>query len=289
MKASILISSYNRRQLFRRTLHGIARNPPPVPFEVVVVDDGSTEDVLGLLRDFSHSFRWKFVEFNREEFEYKTGLKKFFNNSAVTNNIAFKHSDGDLIFQQGNEVIPVGDVYARMIADSREGGFSANWMVMSTTYDLPPHVLGRLDDTGGNLTDDDVRACARWPLQSEDYRSDVTNYISLAPRALWDALRGYDERYYAGISAEDSDFVRRARRLPGFKMAISRGVSLHQYHGGRTRYYWPPSSVITRQRWDEGVAINHRVYNSWDGTHNNRQPWPWGEFGAGRVVESCPT
>jgi hypothetical protein len=112
----------------------------------------------------------------------------------------------------------------------------------------------------------------------------VTNYISLAPRALWEALRGYDERYYGGISAEDSDFVRRARKLPGFAQVVSEGVSLHQYHSGKTCYYSPPPSVITKERWAEGVAINHAIYHAWDGASRNPQKWPWGQLGTGEVI-----
>jgi hypothetical protein len=262
---------------------------------VVVVDDGSDEDVLGELRTYSSRFPWKFIRFNADEFETKTGLKKFLNNPCVTNNIGFQHAEGDLIFQQGNEVIPWEGCYDQMIADAPIYGSppvetpgwespAAYWMVMSTTYDMPQQYLNLLDPYGQNLRQQYLEDLVRWPLQSKEYRSDVTNYISLAPRALWAILKGYDERYYGGISAEDSDFVRRARKLPGFKQVISEGISLHQYHKGKTCYYNPPPSVITQERWDEGVAINHAIFHSWDGTYRNRQKWPWGEFGVGEVI-----
>jgi glycosyltransferase involved in cell wall biosynthesis len=282
-KASIIISSYNRLALLRRTLWAIATRPPSVPFEVILVDDGSTEDIIGELKLYSAKFPWKFVPFDRAAFESFTGLKKLHNNPCVTNNVAFRHAEGDLIFQQGNEVVAYGDVYDRLIKDV-PAECPHYWMVFSTTYDVPKEVLNALDPYGSNLGANHVAYCERWPLQSQTYPSDVTNYISLAPRALWDALNGYDERYYAGISAEDSDFVRRARTIPGFKTVVSDGISLHQYHAGKTCYYDPPPSVISREQWDEGVAINHAVYNAWDKTHLNRQRWPWGTLGVGEVI-----
>lgn len=288
--ASIIISSFNRLPLLRRTLWGIANRPPSVPFEVVVVDDGSTEDVLGELRLYSSRFLWTFVRFNAAEFEAVTGLRKFLGNPAVTNNIGFRHAKGDYVFQQGNEVIPWVGCYDRLLADvpTREtfGGEreADHYIVFSTTYDVPKQHLNQLDPYGSNLTQAMVDQLVRWPLQSRLYKSNVTNYVSLAPRWTWEALGGYDERYYGGISAEDSDFVRRLRQLPHNRGAISEGVSLHQFHSGKTCYYNPPPSVITQQRWAEGVAINHAIYDAWDGTHHNRQKWSWGTLGVGEVI-----
>ncbi len=285
MKASILISSKDRRPLLRRTLWAVANRPPSCEFEVVVCDDGSEEDVLGELKTFSSRFPWKFVSFDSAAFEEATGLKKLWGNPAVTNNVAFRHATGDLIFQMGNEVIAVGDCFDNLLADAESvSARTPHWLVVSTTYDCPPEVLDTLDSYGSNLCQQDVVKCHKWPLQSSHYRSDVTNYVSLAPRSLWETLGGYDERYFAGIGAEDSDFVRRARALPDFRMEVSDGTSLHQYHGGRTRYYRPDPRVISEAKWAEGVAVNRAVYDAWDGKAANSQKWAFGTIGIKEVL-----
>jgi GT2 family glycosyltransferase len=270
---SILISTHDRLPLWRRTLWFIARFPPPLPYELVVVDDNSEEDVLGELKKYSSVIPWKFARFDQEKYERATNQKKFFNNPAATTNLAFTLSEGNLIIQQGQEVIATSGCYASLVDEAPRSGF---YLCFSQTFDVPKQILGLLNDDGSNMTWAVAAACERWPLQTEAYRSDVTNYVSLTPRSLWEEIGGYDERYYQGISAEDSDFVRRARATGRCPTVISRGVSLHQSHGGRTAYYWPEPGVITRERFDEGCRINRAVYDSWDGSHANPQAWPLG-------------
>ena len=233
---------------------------------------------------FSSQFPFKYIPFDAKAFEEATGLEKFLNNPCVTNNIGFKAADpkSDIIIQQGNEIIAWDDCYDQMIRDIPKD--TPHWAVMSTTYDVQPRVLDLLDRYGQNFLPAYLELCKEHPLQSEFYRSDVTNYISAASRQVWEKIGGYDERYYGGISAEDSDFVRRARTLPDFQMVVSKGISLHQFHFGKTTYYSPPPKVISKQRWDEGVALNHAIYNSWQGETFNQQSWDAGTIGMSEVI-----
>lgn len=277
---SILISSFNRRDLFRRTLASIEANCPK-PFEVVVADEGSTEDVLGELRQYNSSFPWKFITVDPEEFTKVTGLKKFHNNPCLTNNVAFRHCEGEYIFTQGNEIIATEHCYQQMLDEAKELG--DHYIVFSTTYDVPRsylHQLGSYELPAKK----DIPQFYSQPLQSIHYRSDVTNYISLASRKLWKRIGGYDERYFGGISAEDSDFVRRARAVPGCQTKVSEAVSLHQNHGGKTRYQNPDPKVIQTARFNEGCKINRPIFDDWDGKPENPQSWPIGEFGVVNVI-----
>jgi hypothetical protein len=240
--------------------------------------------VLGELRNYSSRINWTFIEFNARDFEKQTGLTKEWNNPAVTNNIGFKYAKGRFICQQGNEVIAWDNVYDKLLENRPTD--TDYWLCVSTTFDMPAEYLERLDQYGSNLMSRYVVECSKWPLQSQYYRSDVTNYISIASRELWEKLEGYDERYYQGISAEDSDFVRRARTLPGFRMVVSDGISLHQFHSGKTRYYDPPQSVITQDRWNKLVQINHNIYNAWDGNFKNPQQWPFGTIGISKITSN---
>jgi glycosyltransferase involved in cell wall biosynthesis len=278
-KASILISSKNRLPLFRRSLWSIAARPPSVPFEVVVADDNSTDDILGELHRHDANFDWVFVRVDTAVFTRATGVARFWNCPALTNNAAFAFSRGEAVFQMGNEIIAWEGVFDSLLDGL--GPLGRNAWAVSDTFDVPQETLDRLDGDGRNLTQADVEACYPRRLSNDN---NVPNYLSVFTRGAWEAVGGYDERYLAGIGAEDSDFMRRVMSLPGFRMARNRGISLHQYHGGVSHLYRPQPHVITEERLAYGAAINRTLYRAWDETTSNRMPWKPAEFGVGEVT-----
>lgn len=278
MDVSILISSYNREALLKRTLFSIAQNRPQLSFEVIVADDGSTDKLVDLLSIFNSAFPWKFISVDMAKFSQETGITKYHNNPSLTNNTAFVNSSGRYVFLMGNECIAWKNAFNIMISEADQAN-SENYLVLSNTYDLPQNILNILDDYGANLTANMVKYCQKWPLADKHYCSDVTNYLSLASRNLWEKLNGYDERYLAGIACEDSDFVRRARLTRNFQLVRGQAISLHQFHNGKTIYYEPTERDMNPERWNRGVEINRVVYNEWDNqTVFNQQPWSIGKY-----------
>lgn len=282
-KLSILISSYERPHLFKRCLYSIATSVIEVPFEVIVCDDGSQSDIGALLRKFSVQFPWKLIHVDSSVIEDKMWQKRYYNNPAFTNNVAFKHASGDLIALMGNEVIAWKDCFNQMLSEVPTNNEPFN--IFSKTYDIPQNVLDGVDVFGQHINEAHIQNhCAKFPLQDETYQSDVTNYLSLSSRFVWERLEGYDERFLFGIACEDSDWVRRCRTLPGYKHILSKGVSLHQYHGGMTKYYQP--TTIDMVKWNKGLSINRKVYDAWDGKAKNSQPWKWGDCGKVEIETS---
>lgn len=284
MQASIVISSYNRKKLFERTLYSIARFGPSCDFEVIVVDDNSTEDILSCLKPYNSVFNWKFVKTDVKKFENVTGIKKFLNNPALTNNIGCRLAQAPLIFQQGNEIIATPNIYDNMMKEAETLG--NNFIVFCTTLDVPNSILSKIDPLGTNIDINIINECAKYPLQCPDYKANITNHLSLMSRETWVMCNGYDERYLAGIAAEDSDFLRRARKSPNFKESWNNLICLHQSHGGKTMYYDANPNFISKERWREGVLINKQFYDNWNGDYQNHQLWEVGTIGIEEIISN---
>lgn len=285
IQASILISSYERLPLFKRTLWSIANRPPSIPFEVIIADDNSPSKDQIVAELHKYNFPSKFITVDTNEFTKQTGIFKFHNNPSLTNNVAFKHSQGKYIFLMGNECIAWHHVFDILLKEHKlNSQLNVPCLMFSRTHDIPQSVLIYLDVYGSNLTQNMVDFTSNFPLQSRYYHSDVTNYLSLTTRDVWEQLQGYDERYLAGIACEDSDFVRRVRQIPGAIVGRSEALSLHQYHGGKTRYYDPIERGMNNQQWDIGLQINRKLYHSWNGLIKNQQSWEIGTLGVKNVI-----
>ena len=283
IKASIVISSYRRADFIKKTLWSIALRSPSIPFEVVIVDETSSEDILSIVQSFGSKFPFQFIRFNLSEWEERTQVRKYWNCSAPCVNIGVKHARGELIYLMGNDVVAWGNVFDGLYgvyAESKEE-FP---IIMSETYNVPSDILTLAGEYGQAINQAMVNHCKKWPLQkTKTYESLVINYCSISSRKLWEKINYIDERYMGGISAEDSDFVRRSR-VAGAKVIFTEHVSLHLDHGGKTMYRQPDPKNISQERFDEGCKINRSLYDNWDGKFLNDQGWPPGEYGVGEII-----
>lgn len=258
-------------------MKAIAANRPTCDFEVVIADEGSTDPIVFMLKQFDFPITWIKVEM--AEFEKKTGIKKYHNNPALTNNIAFKHCKGDYIMLQGNDIIACDDAYNKML-EYRKRIKGMATQIYCDTYNVYSKELQSLVNAGAV---DRVRYFLKIKqavLQGRNKQADVTNYLSLADRTVWENLNGYDERYVGGQACDDSDFARRARKFCGYAENLyAPAETLHQYHGNITHGITADSSLYT------GLLANRKIFNDWDGDVKNKQEWPIGTYGIVEVIK----
>jgi hypothetical protein len=177
-EASILISSFNRSNLLRRTLL-LYRNPWP----------GRSFRSRGCRRRLDRGHRRAAPKFlvplpleartrRHRQFEQATGLKKFHNNPSWTNNVAFPARRRRPHLPDGERGHRLGELLSTGCCTERACRKS---VLASLLDDLrrARGIPGAPRRHGCTISRQWLsNNCKKWPLQSDDYRSDVTNYLS---------------------------------------------------------------------------------------------------------------
>jgi len=102
VELSVIIATYNARQLLADCLQSIYRNPPVGSFEVIVVDDASADGTSEMLRARFPQVRLFRNEVNRHY--------------AYSNNRAFRHARGRYLFLLNNDTIVLPHALDDMLA-----------------------------------------------------------------------------------------------------------------------------------------------------------------------------
>jgi hypothetical protein len=267
-QCSIVVSApASRLNLFRRTLYSIAVNPPSIPFELVCVDDTTDDSKYQAVKQEFHQYKDIFhtthIRVNNDLFHAETGLRHYCNSSVISANLGVAYANSTTIFLQGNEVLALGRIYDNMLA---KVPLHNNYLILSTTIDLPQSILDKLDIYGTNLDREHIEPYLNRTLASTIYHSDVNNYCSAFSRQIWNMVGGLNVRFCEGIGCEDSCIVRRFRKITDFQL-IRCGydcLSAHQSHGGVTKF--GPQTTYDDSFWNEGIRRNRSIYDSWDGS-----------------------
>jgi GT2 family glycosyltransferase len=179
---SFVIPTYNRAPILAQCLHALdAQDGAPVEYEVVVVDDGSTDDTEAAMDTLV------------PELSIPVRLLHQQNQGAATaRNLGVMAAQGNLIGFLGDDIV-VGRSYVRNLYSGyleHEGEFHG---VLGRTHyraDSIPTPFGRWLDTKSGFQFDYSEACEGAPLPFElFYASNV-----LVPRAALEQVGGFDTR-----------------------------------------------------------------------------------------------
>ena len=103
---SIIISTYDARDMVADCVQSIYENPPSEPYEIVLIDDASTDDTSEVVRDRFPEVRLRRNAVNRHY--------------TKSNNFAIDLSRGEYVYLLNNDTIMLPHTLDRMIAFLRE-------------------------------------------------------------------------------------------------------------------------------------------------------------------------
>ena len=265
---SIIIVNWNGGELLPRCVETIVSSQPSVTYEVVIIDNASTDDSLARLNASEAAV---FLSSNQK--------LRIFNNTenrgfGAANNQAFALTDSPFVFQLNldTEVHPgtIDTLMRTMHSDPKIGACGPKilnsdgslqisaffnpprvWHTflsqLKLYYLLPQRIRGEL--LLGKHWDHSRRRCV--PM--------LSGAAILARRKMIDEVGGFDERFH--MYSEDSEWCWRITRTDWKLMFVPEAVVLH--HGGQSSMKRWSSDEKIRVMLEAGFYFEHRVLPRW--------------------------
>ena len=203
MKSSICIPTWNKAPYLDKTLASIFRQSPPFVCEIIVVNDGSTDQTSQVLAKYLGPLypHVKIIELPR---------KDHFRDCSTPLNLAFRAARGDILIVQSDDHIHEGNVIESVAAAMQPGTYL--------------NIAVRHSDPPGDWIQHSEHKRSYLPNVSAFYRSDIYR------------IGGYDERFADGVWYSDIWFMECLATTCGLK-TIWRDdiVAIHQDHNSGHR------------------------------------------------------
>jgi GT2 family glycosyltransferase/glycosyltransferase involved in cell wall biosynthesis len=208
MTVSIIVPVYNALEFARACIASVYRARTDIPFEVIVVDNGSAADVGKWLAEEAA----RRPNFRVLKFADPLGFPCAVNEGA-------RIAQGDLLVILNSDTLVYDrwlDLLARAMGadDIAAAGPVTNHCGSASQVDAASQEL-----SAAGARDYAARIHDRGTIH-EPQR--LVFFCTMIRRAVWTALGGLDEGYSPG-NFEDDDFCLRAR-MAGYRLAIARGV-----------------------------------------------------------------
>ncbi|MEO7793521.1 MAG: glycosyltransferase [Thermoanaerobaculia bacterium] len=221
---SVVVPTFNRRDALERTLGAYERQVASTPpFEVLVVDDGSTDGTAEWLAGFSSR------TFSHQVFR-QPNL-----GPAAARNRALRAATGEIIFFTGDDIEPEADLLVRHDAaqSSSPGEATAYFGRIDWPADLEAtatmlHITGR-----------GAQQFSFYYLEDGayyDYRHFYTSNVSI-PRAVLDREPNYFSEEFPSAAFEDAELAYRLSRHGLRLRYLPAARAYHWHHYGARSFF----------------------------------------------------
>jgi GT2 family glycosyltransferase len=253
-RTTIVIPVFNQCAFTRKCLEVLARNTlVTVPFEVVIVDNGSTDDTKAYLEEARKSYPWLRVWTSPKNLGFAAGC-----------NQGAREAQGEYLVFLNNDTEVHPDWLAPLVRilrdDPRVGAVGGKIISMDGT---------RIQTAGMYLADDlrDGRQFAMWMYARDESAADprydtarvcvmVAGVCLAVRRAQFLELGGFDEQFYNGY--EDVDFCLRLGEKGLLVVCEPACVVRHFESPDRAERYRCSlqNRALLVQRWRDKVGIH---------------------------------
>lgn len=275
---SLVYSIFNRSKLFQRGLETIASQTFPLnELEVVVVDDGSTEDIKKLLKKFPQlNFRYVRYDHTRhpiwQELNPDGVEREWYHTQAISANIGIKKATADFVCISQPEMLHAPNNLSRGLEIARTGRqvFAELWLAtdrFNQYMDIKKNRSKPFPDIFAKATEFGTE----YPFEPPS--NHLYWYIQFFPKQPALAIGGVDEEYLRGVYAEDDNFKSRLRMAGIEEFYAGRHdttnpptgsdhiIGIHQSHYYERTLY--PKQNRDGSMWNKGAETNRRRWTQW--------------------------
>jgi GT2 family glycosyltransferase len=219
MDLSVVVVSYNTRDLLRECLRSILRETTTIAFDVIVVDNASTDGSATMVSA-------EFPSVSLIPLDENIGFGR-------ACNLGVARSIGECVVLLNPDTVVRDRALEALLAFGRshpEAGLTGGRTLRPTGEVDPSSCWGRptlwslfcyasgLSTLFRRSLWLDPESLGRWPRDSVRSVDVVTGCLLLASRPVWNELGGFDERFF--LYGEDADLSLRARAL-GYRPMIT--------------------------------------------------------------------
>lgn len=271
MKVSVIYSNYNRMELMEAGFtYLIKQTMPREDFEVVVIDDGSSEDYEPLLRTYSEKLRIQWIRYDHTKHDIYDKLNPggspllppadeplWYHTPAISHNIGFRHARGEVLCVTQPEVLMKENTleiaYREAVKDKR----FIYCMIHLSEPNFRIKVLSELKK-GETPSFATLKTYAGHTGSGGIRHPELYYYLAFILRDPVLKVNGIDEDYQQGAYAEDDDFRFRLVQN-GWPQSVQphiEGIHLDHTHINTGRHQ---RGV---HRWQEGAKTNRAIWKN---------------------------
>jgi GT2 family glycosyltransferase len=249
---SIIIVNWNGGDLLRHCLESIVRSPPSVTYDIIVVDNVSTDDSLKWLRSDEAKELLGETKLHLIENSENVGFSR-------ANNQGFAESEASMLFllNPDTEVLPgaIDTLIATLKSSARTGAcgprlLNTDGSLQHSVWRNPPTPWETIISVSGlwRLIPKRVRGRlllgGHWDHARRRSVPMLSGAAILAKREVIDEVGGLDERFH--MYGEDYEWCLRIRRA-GWQLIFEPSASVTHHGGQSSRLRWDRQGVQRAQ------------------------------------------
>jgi len=269
-KFSIVIPAHNRKNNLKLVLESFFKQDyPKSKYEVIVIDDGSQDNTLAMVKKMKPTCNLKYFYWPRTKIPLEKSIKKwnkFYNRVGFSRNIGIDNSQGEIILFNDSDILVEKDCLKKHEKHHQK---YRNIIVRGFRMFLPKGSVN-LDRSWPEKTERTTRLhCRMYDLSKEGWQRIVTSNLSIRKKYL-EKVSGFSQDFiFWGF--EDVDLGYRLSKKLKIRFIWDDGIKVyHLYHPVESTLdssaaLWLGANMLYRKYLDEsiyyvyGEVILHRL------------------------------